>query len=98
MVNENGSNKDKKALNKYMLIMEDFIEGRLSAPEFEKLFLELHRNDTYFYSGDASKYLSVLFNDVDSFCAATEIRDGNDIDEEELKKRVSDALVRFRKV
>ena len=89
---------DREALKKYILIMERFIEGRISALEFERLFLELHRNETHSFSGNAHKYLSILFSDVDIFCASSEIRDENDIDEGELKERVSSALDHFRKI
>lgn len=90
--------KDKDGLKEYILIMEEFLSGRLSALEFEKLFLELHRNDTHSYTGDAHKYLSILFSDVDSFCGTAEIRDSGDIDETELRERVFNALLQFKQI
>jgi Bacterial self-protective colicin-like immunity len=79
-------------LQKYILLIEDFINERLTGLEFEKQFLELHRKDTYVYPEDVRKPLSILFSDVDSFCSDPEIRDENDIDEIQLREKALIAL------
>jgi hypothetical protein len=92
MVNTGKNNHDAENFQKYISVIEAFIDGKLTAVEFEKEFLELHRNDNHSYAEDAHKVISIMFSDVDSFCSIPEIRDENDIDEQELLNRARKAL------
>lgn len=77
----------------YVIMIRAFIDGRLTATEFETLFLVLFKRDTTEWSGDTFHALDTLFGDVDAYHPDASIREQTDgIDEQELRLRATLAL------
>ncbi len=83
-------------VQKYFTLIEDFVSNRIGASEFEKKFLEIHRADTFEYSENVHRILSILFSDIDDYCSNPEIRDENDLDDEGLLIKAKKALDELR--
>ena len=64
--------QDKQNIEKYIVILHDFIENEISAKEFSRLFLQIRRKDAYLFAGHyddkIEKVLSTLMLDVDHYC------------------------------
>ncbi|WP_084724942.1 colicin immunity domain-containing protein [Streptacidiphilus melanogenes] len=69
-----------------------FLGGRISAPEFETLFLALFRGVSKGLVGSQAQELDRLFSAVDAYCSDPELRDGFDIDELGLHRAVADFI------
>jgi hypothetical protein len=67
-----------------------FLDGRISAPEFETLFLALFRGVGKGLIGPLAQELDRLFGAVDAYCSDPELRDDFDIDEQGLHRAVAD--------
>lgn len=80
--------RDQAELEKYLKILVNFVNHRMSAPEFEDQFLKIWRADNYLFTGRFSEQinivLSTLMSDVDQYCSIVEIRDENDLDDNQL--------------
>lgn len=89
--------QDKKAIAKYMEIINQFIDQSIDVSKFESKFIEMRRSDKYWLSGffnkNVEEILDTLFLDVSDY-TPKELYEPNDafnINEEELYKRVSAA-------
>ncbi|WP_084713086.1 colicin immunity domain-containing protein [Streptacidiphilus rugosus] len=67
-----------------------FLDGRISAPEFETLFLALFRGVGEGLYAPIAQELDRLFGAVDAYCSDPELRDEFDIDEQGLHHAVTD--------
>jgi hypothetical protein len=83
---------EKKHLDKYLILLSEFTKNKITAPEFEKQYLYIYKNDNYKYSEKIHIVLATLFSDVDSYCSIPEIRDSEDLNEEQLLQEVDIAL------
>lgn len=91
---------DKYILVKYLALLSDLINSKISATEFENSYLEMYKNEnhSFGYESPPGKILGNLFNDVDSFCSNPEISNYDkddsfrDIDEIELLERAKKAF------
>lgn len=79
-------------LDQYLNLIESFINGRIQASEFERQYLKLFKNDSTIRQEKEFSVLDKLFSDVDAFCDDPLLRDENDIDEDELRQKASEAL------
>ena len=82
-------------LDEYTALMRSFVEGGMTALEFESAYLSLFKNDSTLWSGPEFTILDGLFADVDAFVADPTIRDEGDLDEAQLKDRASEALAKL---
>jgi hypothetical protein len=73
-------------LDPYVHLMKSFVENEIDASEFERRYLSLFKSDTNSWTEAEYESLNNLFAEVDAFCADPELRDENDIDEEQLKE------------
>ena len=64
----------------------------LSSLTFEREYLDMFKNDETESVGEEYEVLNELFSDVDAFCADPELRDSDDLDEEQLRQRAGIAL------
>lgn len=81
------------ALAPYAVLLRSFVDGRLSADEFETVFLPLYKNDGTAWPGPEFRILDTLFGDVDEYCGDDELRaDVGGLDAGELAARAGRAL------
>jgi hypothetical protein len=77
---------------KYIRLLKDFINNKISSDEFEFQFMELFKKD-FFYSEIEFQILDKLFGDVDAYCSDSALFDPEfDIDEAQLRLSVKQAL------
>ncbi len=76
-----------KNIQPYIDLLESFTSNQIDAEQFEKSFLELFKNDSSPFNESEYEILNDLFYDVEDFCADPAIRDGEDLDEQQLKTR-----------
>lgn len=76
-------------LTPYIELMYRFCERKITASEFEEKFLTLYKNDPTNWSSVEFQALEEVFGAVDAFCADDELRDEDDLDEEQLLSQVA---------
>jgi len=78
-------------LKQYIILIDDFVKGKIQPEIFEKQYLKLFKNDN---SRPDQEFviLDELFADVDAFCNEPELCDEDDIDTDELKQRCVEYL------
>ena len=83
----------------YAVMLRLFIDGRISADEFEVVFLRLYKVDPTDWPADLFDVLDTLFADVDAYCAADEIRaEVQGLDADQLRERAAHALSRLEQL
>ena len=73
-------------LNPYIHLMESFLAHKIDASEFERRYFSMFKNDTSSWTEAEYENLNYLFGELDAFCADPELRDENDIDEDQLRE------------
>ncbi len=77
---------------KYRGLMSRFIDGKISAQEFQSSYFQLFKSDDDQVSGREFKVLDKLFAEVDDYTADPELRErAGGIDGEELRTRAREA-------
>ena len=77
---------------KYSGMIEDLLEGRLTATEFETQYLLSFKQEPESLRDDIFLILDRLFGDVDAFCSDASLRGKDDLDEGQLRQRAREAL------
>jgi len=77
-------------IDSFRIAAVTFLDGRISAPEFETLFLAIFRGVDGRLAEPLGRELDRLFSAVDAYCADPELRNEFDIDEQELNRAVAD--------
>ncbi|MFL1484372.1 colicin immunity domain-containing protein [Marinobacter sp. LN3S78] len=80
----------------YQRLIEEFVSGQIKADEFESQYLTLFKQQTGELPEPEFETLNQLFTDVDAYCADPELRDEDDISEEELVASAKSALQQLR--
>lgn len=80
---------------KFIVLIQTFVDGKISASQFEASYLELFKNEWRALSESAYEVLNDLFLDVDAYCAAASLRDAGDLDDRELLERAKAALAKL---
>ncbi len=86
-------------ISPYIKLVESFLDGKISAKEYEKEFLDLRSKNLTLRFEIEEQYFIIekLFEDVDCFCADPSLRDEKyDIDEAELREGCKAALPKLR--
>lgn len=83
----------------YAELLQQFLVGKLTPPQFQKEFLRTVKNETRPMNPALSETLNALFADVDSFCDNDVLRSALDkerpgwyLDRRTLQERVRTAL------
>ncbi len=71
-------------LAEYFRLMESFNSGEITSDQFERKYLALFKADPRIFPQEIFDVLNGLFSDVDAFVADPEIRDQDDLDEQQL--------------
>ncbi len=80
-------------MNKYIMLLKNFVYRKISADEFERRFLELFKGETALMPEREFHILDKLFGDVDAYCSDPDLIDPQfDIDENELRSSAQEAL------
>ncbi len=79
-------------IENYILLMRQFVDNEITASQFEKLYLEIFREDSNEWEEQQCYILNSLFLDVDAYCASPELRDDGDLDDAGLYESVKRAL------
>jgi hypothetical protein len=80
----------------YQRLIERFLRREIDAKEFEVTYLDRFKHDDREMSSDLFLALDELFADVDMFCADDELRDDEDLDEAELRRKCELSLAVIR--
>lgn len=79
-------------LKKYISVITDFTSRKITVDEFEKKYLKMVKEETFIFEDKIFKVLGTLFSDVDAYCGDIDIRDEDDIDENQLLESAKIAL------
>lgn len=79
-------------LEQYILIITQFVAGDISASKFETSYLSMFKNETEVFPEHIYDVLNNLFLDVEAYCSDPELRDDEDLDENDLLSSAKDAL------
>jgi hypothetical protein len=92
-----------KGAAKYKSLISQFINGQISASDFERSYLKTLKNETEMIGGDAFDILEDLFTSADDYVADPELRSrllaenldfhkyGKPLDDEELRADAREA-------
>ena len=83
-------------LGPYVKLITEFLEGKILAEQFEKMYLNLFANDVTHWSEVEYLVLDKLFSDVEEFCSDPDLRDENDLDENQLRDQAQIALDKLK--
>lgn len=86
------------ALSDYMDLIRRYVNGIISSEEFERVYLQMYKDDPNIRPSAEYNALKVLFFDIDAFCADPELRSADDLDEASLRIRARSALSKLEKI
>ena len=84
-----------KCLEKYILLINEFVNGEITASQFESSYLKMFKNERDPLTEKAFNTLNNLFLDVDACCDDPSLRDNEDINEEKLLESAKTALAQI---
>jgi self-protective colicin-like immunity protein len=79
-------------IQKYVSLLREFVSGKLGVHAFEARYLEMFKNETVQLPSHVFAILDALFAEVDAFCDDPSLRRDDELDEEQLRKRSTEAL------
>jgi hypothetical protein len=82
----------ERQLSEYVTLIRNFVEGGVSAHEFERDYLQMFKSDVARRPRQQFEILNRLFSDVDAYCADPDLRSDDDIDENQLRTSAGSAL------
>jgi len=71
-------------IEKYILLITQFLTGKITASQFEVSYLEVFKNEEEILPEEVFNTLNALFLDVDAYCEDVDLRDDDDLSQEEL--------------
>ena len=87
-----------ESLDKYISLLNQFVSGAITAPEFEMSYLKMFLDDEIDIPEFAWRALNELFLDTDAYCADPDLRDSkDDLDEKQLLASAQRTLDILRK-
>jgi Bacterial self-protective colicin-like immunity len=86
------------ALSDYMDLIRRFLNEIIPLEEFERVYLQMYKDDPTIRPSAEYNVLNVLFFDIDAFCADPELRSTNDLDEASLRIRARHALSQLEEI
>jgi len=81
-----------KWLKQYILLITQFVAGDITASQFEVSYLKMFKDETRELPEDVYDVLNGLFCDVDAYCGVPELRDDDDLSDEDLLISAKEAL------
>jgi hypothetical protein len=81
------------------VLLRLFVDGTVSANEFEVVFLRLFKDDPTEWPPDVYEVLDSFFADVDAYCGDEDLRSKvGGLDEDALRQRASHTFDRLRAI
>jgi hypothetical protein len=87
--------KDSHDLGRYISLIQSLINREVDAQTFERMYLDLFKNDTTDWSKAEYEVLNDLFGDVDAFCSDPQLCGPDDLNENQLRQESEFALERL---
>lgn len=78
--------------DKYVTLIRQFLDHRMSAEDFERRYLDLFKNETAGMTVTEFSQLDRLFSAVDAFCPDPSLRSEGDLDEDQLREAAQSTL------
>jgi hypothetical protein len=78
--------------DKYITLIRQFLDHRMSAEDFERQYLRLFKNETAGMTIAEFSPLDRLFTAVDAFCPDPSLRSEDDLDEDQLREAAQSTL------
>lgn len=85
--------------DEYRAILQDFVDGKLTTPAFEKTYFTKFKNETREIGDATFEVLDQLFGDIDACTSNISLIAENPsyyIDEDQLKERVKKAIASLK--
>ena len=82
----------KAPIANYVNIINEFLNGHLSATEFEARYLAMFKNDSSIRPEEEYNALNRLFSDIDMFCADPALSTNHNLDENQLRVAARNTL------
>ena len=82
-------------LSPYIDLMKSFLANKIDAHEFEDRYLSMFKEDTTDWTEEEYENLNYLFGEIDAFTPDPELRNENDIDEDQLREVTKMTLARL---
>lgn len=82
-------------LKKYTLLITLFVTGKITAHQFEMLYLNMFKGESGLLSEKDYGVLNELFHDVDAYCSDPDLRGEDDLDDQGLLERANVALTKI---
>lgn len=79
-------------IEQYILLITQFVIGEITASQFESRYLKMFKNEEDQFPEHVYDALNKLFSDVDCYCGDPDLRDDEDLDDEELLGCAKQAL------
>lgn len=87
------------AVAPYAVLLRLFVAHRISADEFEVVFLRLYKSDATSWSPELFNVLDGLFAEVDDYCPDPVLRGSvGGLDEDALRDRCTTALTKLQEL
>ena len=84
-------------IDKYILLITQFVIGEITASQFEDRYLEIFKNESNQLPEHVYNILNKLFSNVDSYCDDPNLRDEEDLDDEALLVCAKEALENLKR-
>ena len=76
----------------YRKLINQFLSHEIDVSQFERSFLEQFKNEQRQFPENVFTSLDTLFGDVDMFCEDDDLRDDDELNEEQLRQSCERAL------
>ncbi len=93
------SSSADQALSDYLELIEQFVDGRITAERFEAVFLPKFKTETTHLPDDVFNILDGLFGDVDDYVSDPGLRaEAGGLDDEQLRTCARNAYNELRSI
>lgn len=79
----------------YIRLLDQLLEGRVTGDQFQTLYFKIYLGDTREMGDREFRVLDWLFAEVDAYVPDPELRDADDLDDDQLVDRVKQAKARL---
>ncbi|MGW5789158.1 colicin immunity domain-containing protein [Saccharopolyspora sp. NPDC003752] len=79
----------------YVGLIRAFTSGKISAPRFEEQYMAMFKAATRHFPEPVYEILNDLFLDCDEYVADPDLRDEDDLDDQQLHERATEALTKL---
>jgi hypothetical protein len=76
-------------MDKYIKLLEELVDNKISADDFERRFIQLFKGDNNLQTGTEFKILDKLFADVDAYCSDPDLIEDPRFDIDGVQLQVS---------